>query len=152
MAYNYYGNPNQQFAQAPYYGYAQQPSYASMPQQATPQAMLGIQWVDGEVGAKAFQMPQGWSVGTPIALWDTNDPIIYLKSVNQMGMPNPLQKIHYTMEEQQNKLPAGSMMSSQESPNYATKDDFEALKNELKDMIKNGQNGSQNNQNRGGTR
>ena len=59
----------------------------------------GLIWVDGEVGAKAFQMPNGWTANQPIALWDTNDTVIYLKSINPMGMPNPLQKIRYQMEE-----------------------------------------------------
>lgn len=76
-------------------------------------------------------MPQGIPAGTPIALWDTNDQIIYLKSVNQMGMPNPLQKIHYTMDENQMKyLPAGQ--SGSPEPNYVTKEDLDIFKNELR--------------------
>lgn len=128
-----------------------QQSY-TQPQQNT----QGIIWVDGEVGAKAYQMPQGWPVGTPIPLWDTNDPIIYLKSINQMGMPNPLQKIHYTMEEQrsQSMLPAGNQMSTgmSGSENFVTKDDLDKKFEELKELLKNkesNQNGSNNGQNRG---
>ena len=145
-----YGNS---YGQPMNYG-VQQQSYA--PQQS--QIQPGIIWVDGEVGAKAFQMPQGWPVGTPIPLWDTNDPVIYLKSINQMGMPNPLQKIHYQMEEQQaqSRLPAGQMSGNNQSAtgDYVTKSDFEAMKNELREMLKNqqpaaNQNGSQNGQNRG---
>ena len=150
-----------------YYG-AQYPSLNTNPygQQSyapavQPQPNQGMQWVDGEVGAKAFQMPQGWPVGTPIALWDTNDTVIYLKSMNQMGMPNPLQRIHYTMEEQpnQSRLPAGNTSGdTQPQANYATKDDLESMKNELRDLInsqrkQNGggnQNGSNNGGNRGG--
>ena len=129
-------------------------SYAPAPQQP----VQGILWVDGEVGAKAYQMPHNWPVGTPIPLWDTNDTIIYLKSINQMGMPNPLQKIHYTMEEQQNKavLPT-NQVSGADRTEYVTKEDFEQMKNEIKEMIKNtqsisGQNGSNQGNNRGGNR
>lgn len=130
-----------------------QQSYSTLPQQQ-PQSAQGIIWVDGEVGAKAFQMPQGWPAGTPIPLWDTNDTVIYLKSMNQMGMPNPLSKIHYTLEENKNQsmLPAGQMSgaSAPDMQNYVTKTDFEQMKNELKELLKQNQNGSQNQQNRGG--
>lgn len=71
---------------------------AMMPAQAQPQQQ-GLIWVDGEVGAKAYQLPAGWPANTPLALWDTNDTVIYLKSTNQMGMPNPLQIAHYQLEE-----------------------------------------------------
>lgn len=127
-----------------------QQSYSPSPQQTQP--AQGMIWVDGEVGAKAYQMPQGWPSGAPIALWDTNDTVIYLKSNNQMGMPNPLQKIHYTLEENKNQsmLPAGGMSGTPDMQNYVTKNDFEQMKNELKEMLKQNQNGSQNQQNRGG--
>ena len=106
------------------------------------QQPVGIIWVDGEVGAKAYQLPSGWPVNAPMPLWDTNDTVIYLKSTNQMGMPNPLQKIHYTMEEVKQQPIVGQ--SSQTAPaalpapdmsNYATKDDIEAMKKELKEAL-----------------
>ncbi len=147
MAYNNYGQMYN-----PYSGYPVNPqnvSYAYNTPAPMPQAQqnAGMIWVDGEVGAKAFQMPQGWPVGTPIALWDTNDPMIYLKSINQMGMPNPLQKIRYQMEESQQQsgyLPTSGPMSGAAETNYVTKDDLNKKVNELKEMMKNSQ------QNRGG--
>lgn len=88
--------------------YYQPVSQTPMPVQQQPQTMPmqnnGMIWVDGEIGAKAYQL--NGQTG-PVALWDTNDTIIYLKSVNQMGMPNPLQKIRYQMEE----TPAGMITS-----------------------------------------
>ena len=101
-----------------------QQSFSPPPQQTTP--AQGMIWVDGEVGAKAYQMPQ--------------------------GMPNPLQKIHYTLEENKNQsmLPAGNMSGAPDMQNYVTKSDFEQMKNELKEMLRQNQNGSQNQQNRGG--
>ena len=94
----------------------QQQSMMQQPQQVS-QAMAqgdhGLKWVDGEVGAKAYQMPSGWPPNTPIALWDTNDTVIYLKSINPMGMPNPLQKAHYKLENYQQVSP---MKSGDEAP------------------------------------
>lgn len=160
MAYNNYGQNWMTQPGYPYYqsatpGYANYSQQAPMPQQPN----TGMIWVDGEVGAKAFQMPQGYPVGTPIALWDTNDQVIYLKSINQMGMPNPLQKIRYQMEENQQQsgyLPAVGTVSNAMESNYATKEDLDKKFNELKEMLKanpnaRNQNGSNNGpQNRGG--
>lgn len=97
----------------------------------------GLIWVDGEVGAKAFQMPSGMPANQPIALWDTNDTVIYLKSVNQFGMPNPLQKAHYTLEEYRGTGPARSESSgaAQDLSEYVRKDDMDRMKQELMDAI-----------------
>ena len=121
-----------------------QPQYAQQGNNGCQQQAqnAGIIWVDGEVGAKAYQLPQGWPANAPMPLWDTNDTIIYLKSVNQMGMPNPLQKVHYTMDEpqrspmmsnanQQAVLPASEHRMPDMSA-YVTKDDLERMKEELK--------------------
>lgn len=155
MAYNgfpAYGNYSaypsnsyqQQYSQAAQMQYPQpQMSYAQ-PQQPR----VGIEWVDGEVGAKAFQLPAGWPANAPMPLWDTNDTVIYLKSINQMGMPNPLQKVRYTMEEQpkmsaamssQAALPtgdaSGQSMTMPDMSEYVRKDEFAQMKEELKAAI-----------------
>ena len=127
---------------------------------ATPQQMqAGIVWVDGEVGAKAYQLPSGWPANTPMPLWDTNDTIIYLKSTNPMGMPNPLQKIHYRMEEQEAQTSgmscrsaAPALMSgehggmSSHNENYATKEDLEQMKRELRESITDAMKGGKENE------
>lgn len=151
----YYPNNNAQNitgAMNPYY------VGPAIPQMPTSQSSAGIIWVDGETAAKAYQIPMG--ITGPVALWDTNDQVIYLKSVNQMGIPNPLQKIRYQMEEPPTVIPAGQSGDTQTNA-YVTKDDLMALKNELREMIKQtqasvNQNGSQsgrnNADNRGGGR
>lgn len=134
----------QQYSQAMQPQY-QQPGMSYAPPQ---QQRVGIEWVDGEVGAKAFQLPAGWPANAPMPLWDTNDTVIYLKSINQMGMPNPLQKVRYTMEEQprmsaamssQAALPSGeNAMQNQFMPDmsdYVRKDELQQMKEELKAAI-----------------
>lgn len=119
---------------------------------AQPSMPIGIIWVDGEIGAKAYQVPTNWPSGVPIPLWDSNDQVIYLKSMNQVGMPNPLQKIRYTIEEQP-LLPAVSNASGESSENkYVTKADLETLKNELREMLRNNRSGNQNGNNQNGNR
>lgn len=154
MAYQPYQTyqPNWNFPNYSQNSMAPYPNYAQQPQQSMAHSMIGV---DGEVGAKAYQMPQGWPANLPIPLWDTNDTVIYLKSINQMGMPNPLQKIRYTIEDQQQQsmLPA----ASQQGNSYATKEDMESMRSEMReirDMLKNQSNNSNRNnnnqQNRGG--
>lgn len=134
-----YGNMNQQMY--PSYGY----SGAMQPQG---QQMSGgfakgeIEWVDGEAAAKSYQIPAGMT--KPVALWDTNDTVIYLKSMNPMGMPNPLQKIHYKMEEQvpkymgqeQSRLESGDANAQHDMTQYVRKEELEAMKDELKEAIR----------------
>jgi len=110
------------------------------PASGTQQSGHGLIWVDGEIGAKAFQMPQGWPANQPIALWDTNDTCIYLKSINPMGMPNPLQKAHYTLEEHRSasKVRSGAAEPAEMKPDmseYVRKEDLERMKQDLIDTI-----------------
>ena len=156
MAYNTFPSYNA-YPQYPQNSYQQQYSQAMAPQYQQPtmsyaqpqQQRVGIEWVDGEVGAKAFQLPVGWPANAPMPLWDTNDTIIYLKSTNQMGMPNPIQKVRYTMEEQprmsaamqsnNQMLPSGnSYQDNQQAPDmseYVRKDELNQMKEELKAAI-----------------
>lgn len=131
-----------------------QPQLSTMPSQPEP-----LKWVEGKVGAQAYQMPPGWPANSPIALWDTTEPVIWLKSVNQMGMPNPLQKLTYKMEEQPNTmLPAGQSGNAQpDMSQYVTKSDLEQLRQEIRGAMNSGnnQNGSNyggQNGNRGGNK
>lgn len=150
MAYNSF--PSYNYSMYPTNSYQQQYSQAMQPQYQQPmniyaqQQPIGIVWVDGEVGAKAYQLPQNWPVNAPMPLWDTNDTIIYLKSTNQMGMPNPIQKVRYTMEEQpkvsaamsgQSLLPSGEQ-SGHHMPDmsqYVRRDELEQMKDELKSVF-----------------
>lgn len=133
--------------------YANQMGYSAMPaQQVVPQQSMAVQppqmkameWVEGEVGAKAFQMPQGWPANQPIVLWDSTDTVIWLKSWGPMGIPNPMQKLKYVMPDQQNQalLQAGQNVSGSAEPaapqidtsNFATKDDIASLREEVRQM------------------
>lgn len=148
--YNYPGYQN--YAAYPQNSYQQQytqPSYAAQNNYQPSMSMTGICWVDGEVGAKAQQLPPGWDTTKPFPMWDTNDQIIYLKSFNAMGMPNPLTKLHYTIEEPSRQAP---MMSSQanlpaadrpDMTGYVRKEDLEQMKEEIRAMIS--QKGERNN-------
>lgn len=116
-----------------------QQSYAP----AQPPMQSNIIGVDGEIGAKAFNIPNG-STG-PIALWDTNDNIIYMRTFNAAGMPLPLKKLRYTEEEPVPLLPAQSG-ATVDTSQFVTKSDLEQLRNEIRQMAQQrnmNQNGNQ---------
>lgn len=119
-----------------------QQSMNQMPVQQTSQTHngMGIKWVDGEVGAKAYQMPAGWPPNQPIDLWDTNDTVIYLKSINPMGMPNPLQKARYELEgmktgEKTTGYSGDTEPKLADMTQYVRKEDLERMKQDLIDTI-----------------
>ena len=111
--------------------------------------------VDGEIGAKAYNIPNG-STG-PIALWDTNDNVIYMRTFNAAGMPMPLKKLRYTEEEPAIALPAQSG-NAIDTSQFVTKNDLEQIREEIRQlsqqhssMVPNQSNqGGQNNQRRQG--
>lgn len=98
-----------------------------------------MEYVDGEVGAKAFQMPAGLPANTPIALWDStpNSNKVFFKSWNQLGRANPILWSTYSdpaeMKEMQN-------ITSGETREFVTKQDLEDLKKELKSMMAQNKN------------
>lgn len=138
----YYGTYYPQYS----YGYPQNQSYSN-------NNFKSMEWVDGEVGAKAFQMPAGWPPETPIVLWDNSEKKIYLKSWNPMGMPNPMQELCYEIKERTNPALLPSNISGDSMNQYATKEDFEQLKQEIQNLANAMQNaGSGNDNNRGNGR
>ncbi len=119
--------------------YQQPPISNQISYAAQPQTDIGWKWVDGEVGARAYQIPPGTPAGVTIPLWDTNDMVIYLKSTNAMGMPNPLQKLRYYPEEsQQPKHLSGETKPEEQKPDeskFVTKEEFEKMKREIEEII-----------------
>ena len=127
-----YGGIGQQF-----YPQYQSSLLQQTQQPAAVQSPHGLIWVDGEVGAKAYQLPAGLPANQPIALWDTNDTVIYLKSMNPMGMPNPLQKAHYTLDGVQSgeKRQGYSGDVKPDMSEYVKKEDLERMRQDLMDTI-----------------
>lgn len=126
------------------------------PVQNQPQCAMGYV-SDGEIEARGRQMPAGV---TQYYMFDTNQPVIYLKSINQMGMPNPMQILDYTVRGQTSALPQETSGTAEpakpDMSQYVTRQDFDGLREEIRNMItkmaqENNQNGRHNqNQNRGG--
>lgn len=54
----------------------------------------GIIWVQGEAGAKSYLV----APNTTVQLWDSESPVIYLKSADASGMPS-IKTLDYTIRE-----------------------------------------------------
>lgn len=141
------------------YGYQQQPqgqleqlraaqaaqAYQAAQQQAQAQAQAqqagtGIQWVQGEAGAKAYWVAPGASV----MLMDSEEPRFYIKSADGAGMPMPLRIFDYTerQQAQQPVMPTAQQAAQaapqpvQQAPaeNYATWAELAAVLQRLEEI------------------
>lgn len=157
MAYNMYGqsgwNPQQQMGM-PQYSYGQQPVQPMQQSFANTPAMIPQKpaFVDGEMAARAFQLPENWPPMVPLYLWDVSGDVFYMKMIGQNGVPMPLRIFDFRERE---PAPAG-YLSGNAGPDmsqYVTKNDLDQRFNELKQMMQSNQNGVNNQQqNRGATR
>lgn len=117
-------------------------SYPQYPQQypqqyqqpiPTPQPQVNqnqnnpIIWVSGEAGAKAFLV----APNTTVQLWDSENPVIFLKSADASGMPS-MKILDYTIRE--GEKPQNTPLKN-EMNNYATKEELNAFRSEILQTI-----------------
>lgn len=127
MAYNNYFPATYQ----PYYptqsnAYPTQMSVApTQPTQNT-----GIIWVQGEAGAKSYLV----APNNTVPLWDSESQTIYLKSADASGMPS-MKVIDYTIRDV-------APMPTKQSVAYATKDELEKLREEVRRLMEGKKNES----------
>lgn len=110
-------NPNYNFLPN-YSGYPYTQNYnTSQPQpQSQPQQSSGINWVQGEAGAKSYALAPNQS----ILLMDSENNVFYIKSSDASGMPLPLRIFDYT-ERTTNKDEVINKLKS----NYVTREELE---------------------------
>lgn len=117
MAYNNgfpvsYGQMYPQMQLQPQIQQVQQPRYG------------GLNWVQGEAGAKSYLV----APNTTVDLWDSEAQTIYLKSADASGMPS-MKVLDYTIREQ-NTPPKAPL--NNEGIEYVTKEEMSAFKEEIK--------------------
>lgn len=127
MAYNNYF-PNSYYPN--YYGNQQMPQNApQMPSNAQAASGNGIIWVQGEASAKAYPVASGQSV----LLMDSEDSIMYIKSTDQSGMPQPLRIFEY---KERTGHQNASVIASKPSEEYVSRKEFEAFREAVRKEIK----------------
>jgi hypothetical protein len=122
MAYGNYGGNYYN----PYMTAATQPPQVQVPQQ--PQTQSSILWVQGEAGAKAY--PVG--AGNSVLLMDTEDSVMYIKTVDVSGMPQPLRVFDYVERSAQGRSGAAAVANA----DTVTREEFEALREDVRRLSK----------------
>lgn len=107
--------------------YQQQQSYVQQPQQLNNQ---GVNWVQGEAGAKSWLI----APNTSVILMDSEANVFYLKSADASGVPLPLRIFDY-VERSSDTNKAIIEDSKCKTIDYATKEDLDTLKSQIKDEI-----------------
>lgn len=99
----------------------------------------GINWVQGEAGAKSYPVAPNQSV----MLMDSEENVFYIKTVDSSGMPLPLRIFDYTERTVQTQT---QVRSQNEAPqinmnNYITREEFEKRLSGLRNNRKERNNG-----------
>jgi hypothetical protein len=121
MAYNYYPNTYQAYPQYPTQPNAYPTQMNVGASQPNANQNNNLIWVQGEAGAKSYLVAPNQTV----QLWDSEAPVIYLKSADQMGIPS-MRIIDYTFRD---NAPKSKEIFDVEA--FATKDDVDSLKAEI---------------------
>lgn len=127
MAYNYY-QPNY-YQNPPYFQNGMQQN-----QQPVATSNAGIIWVQGEAAAKSYPVGAGQSV----LLMDSEDSLMYIKSTDQSGMPQPLRIFEY-------KEKTGSHNEAaiaKKTEDFVSREEFEEFRADVKRSIKGIQRGA----------
>ena len=120
MAYNN-GFPINYQQMYPQYTYVPQQPIAPVIQTQSTVNDNGVNWVQGEAGAKSWVVPPGKSV----MLMDSENSVFYIKTTDNSGVPLPLRIFDYTERTTQNTSSAETtqMTNSQ----YVTKDELKEI-------------------------
>lgn len=118
--------------------------YAPQPQQPVPAAPAaqqngGMNWVQGEEGAKAFLV----TAGNSVLLLDSENPSFYIKSADQSGMPLPLRIFDYTERTAAPKQPTAAPQVSP-AGDYVSRAEFAALEAQVAALLPKRQRKVQN--------
>lgn len=88
-----------------------------------------IIWVQGEAGAKAYPV----TAGSSVLLMDSEESVMYIKSTDQSGMPQPLRIFDYT----ERKTDHSEASAAKTIPSdYVSRDEFDEFKEDVKRTIK----------------
>ena len=90
----------------------------------------GITWVQGENSAKSY--PVG--IGQSVLLMDSENPVMYIKSTDQSGMPLPLRVFDYKERIQERTENAHTV--AEPKIDYISRNEFDAFREEIKEELR----------------
>lgn len=107
-----------------YYPAGYQPMQVQPAQTNAQGGQNGIIWVQGEAGAKAYPV----AANNSVLLMDTEDSVLYIKTVDSSGMPQPLRIFEYKERTALNQPVAGAVSKTES----VTREEFEALREDVR--------------------
>ena len=110
----YYNNPGFVY---PYGNYPSQPSSTAVPQNQTQNLFA---WIQGEDAAMKFPV----APGNTVVLIDSDKPIMYMKTTDLSGRPQPMEIRYLVNKEDYDKIQNGGLSSPNPS-DFVTKATFE---------------------------
>ena len=117
--FSYPYNSSQQYGVHPQVqNYINPMNQMNQPQQQT---TAGIIWVQGEAGAKAYSNIRP---DIPVALWDSEEPVIYIKSIDNTGKPSMTILDYTERNSSESKQPEVPQVE------YVTKEQLDSLNNQ----------------------
>lgn len=96
-----------------------QPQQPPQPMAQMPQPAQSMIWVQGDAGAKSYLV----AAGNTVPLWDSENPCIYIKSVDASGVPS-MRILDYT-ERTGARTPAQPIIPT--GGEFVTRKEFEAM-------------------------
>ena len=101
-------------------------------QSVQPSVQNGRVWVQGEAGAKSYLV----APNNTVDLWDSESPVIYIKSADASGLPS-LKILDYTVRETNvNASNTPGDIVTDKTIIYATKTELDGLDGEIKALRK----------------
>lgn len=107
-----------------------QPQYVPQVQNNQQTQTNNLIWVQGENSAKSYPV----SANQSVLLMDSENPVMYIKSTDQSGMPLPLRIFDYkerTPEHAENR----SVSVGEKKTDYISRKEFDAFRNEIKAQL-----------------
>ena len=117
--------------------WSQNPAYMGATPQPVPMSsgtnlnQSSIIWVQGEAGAKSYNVPAGCTV----LLMDSETPRFYIKSTSQNGVPMKLRMFDYSEIMDQTQSYQSVPEASGNASEFATKDDLNELKRLIEERL-----------------
>ena len=96
------------------------------PVQNQPQTQNTFVWIQGEEAARNYPV----APGNTVVLIESDKPIMYMKSADLSGRPQPMQVRYLVSEEDYRKIQNGSNLQANDDT-YVTKEYFEKKMSEL---------------------
>lgn len=127
------GQPYQQPFQQPFQQPTQPQQMPSQmpPQNSVPQQNNDIIWVQGEAGAKAYLV----APNNTVTLWDSENPVIYVKSSDANGVPS-MRVLDFKERTTQPSQQTPEKHVCKCSDNFVKKEDFAVLSNRIDEIEK----------------